>query len=249
MTPAKLNGRARVLVVADRPLSEMVRSTLDHGLYDVVTESRRSAATARLRDWRPHLVIVDVHLGDGDASSLIGALLGRHRTPTIVITARGDLETKLAAFENGADDFIVAPVSPEELVARALALMRRTYGEGVPLVAVIRSGSLEIDLLGRTVRSGGSPVHLTAIERAMLHLLASSPGVTLAREAILDAIWGADHVAGSNLVDRHVRNLRVKLQDDWREPRFIETVPGEGYRFLALVEDPHRGRGGLARTP
>ena len=162
-------------------------------------------------------------------------MIGGRPIPTIVLTERGDLKTKLRAFEQGADDFITVPVSPEELVARTLALMRRTYGSAVPFVPVINVGGLELDLLNQHAKSGSSVLHLTAIEQALLYLLASNPGKTLDREVILDALWGADYVAESNLVDRHVRNLRVKLKNNWRRPRFIATVPGKGYRFLASV--------------
>ena len=155
--------------------------------------------------------------------------------PSIVVTDRGDLKTKLDAFERGADDFLSIPMIPDELIARVHAVMRRTYGQGMPIVPAIHVGDLEIDLLEREVRSGSHRARLTDIEQALLYFLASNAGKTLAREAILDALWGDDYVAESNLVDRHVRNLRVKLHDDWRRPRFIRTVPGKGYRFIATT--------------
>jgi DNA-binding response OmpR family regulator len=230
---AQLQGPARVLVVADAPLSDLVKMTLNHGMYEVETTAKRASAEERKRAWKPHMLIVDVALRDGDARFLIGEVVRGQRIPTIVLTARGDLKTKLDAFERGADDFITVPFSPEELVARALALMRRTYGEAVPFVPVITLGALEIDLLNQHVRAGSRTLRLTAMEQALLYLLASNPGTILDRELILDTIWGADFIAESNLVDRHVRNLRVKLRDSWRSPRYIETVAGKGYRFLA----------------
>jgi len=224
-----------VLVVADAPLSDVVRLTLNHGVYTCETTARVAEARQLERELKPHLLIVDIDLVEGDASELIGGVIGGRPIPTIVLTERGDLKTKLRAFEQGADDFITVPVSPEELVARTLALMRRTYGSAVPFVPVINVGGLELDLLNQHAKSGSSVLHLTAIEQALLYLLASNPGKTLDREVILDALWGADYVAESNLVDRHVRNLRVKLKNNWRRPRFIATVPGKGYRFLASV--------------
>ena len=228
----KLSGAARVLVVADPPLSDVVRLTLNHGVYTVESTATLAEATSLERDFRPHLLILDIDLKEGDATALLGKIVGGRPLPTIVLTERGDLKTKLAAYEHGADDFITVPVSPEELVARTLSLMRRTYGMAVPFVPVINVGGLELDLLNQRVKSGSSILHLTAIEQALLYLLASNPGQTLSRESILDALWGADYVAESNLVDRHVRNLRVKLKNNWRRPRFIGTVPGKGYRFL-----------------
>ena len=230
-----LRGPARVLVVADPPLSDVVKLALNHGVYTVTATARIAEAEDLRRSWKPHLLVVDIELEEGDASALVGEIIGGRRIPTIVLTERGDLKTKLAAFEHGADDIVTVPISPEELVARALALMRRTYGEAVPLVPTITVAGLEIDLLNRQVRSGSSILHLTAMEQALLYLLASNPGKTLSRESILDALWGSDYIAESNLVDRHIRNLRVKLKNSWRRPRFIGTVPGRGYRFLAVI--------------
>ena len=210
----------------------MVRLTLNHGVYDVEVTTQPREAEQLILDLCPHLLIVDIDVIDGGAKRLVGRRLAGQPIPTIVLTERGDLKTKLDAFEQGADDFLTIPVSPEELVARTIALMRRAYGVTVPFVPVIKVGGLAIDLLNRRVKSGSSTLHLTAIEWGLLYLLASNPEKTLDRETILDALWGADYLAESNLVDRHVRNLRVKLKNSWRRPRFIETVPGKGYRFL-----------------
>jgi DNA-binding response OmpR family regulator len=125
------------------------------------------------------------------------------------------------------------PLAPEELLARVLVLTRRTYGDEVKLTPVIRVGELEIDILNREVRCGDTTLHLTSVEQSLLYLLAANPGELLSRDRIMDALWGADYVAGSNVVDRHIRNLRTKLQDDWHQPKFIDTVPGHGYRFIA----------------
>jgi DNA-binding response OmpR family regulator len=231
-TRSPFTGPARVLVVADQPLAGVIALALNHGVYDVKLVDGVEDAVAQRKTWRPHLLIVDVDLRAGDPSALIGVADGNARVPTIVLAERGDLRTKLNAFDSGADDFLAVPISPEELVARALALMRRTYGDAIPFVPVIKVGGLEIDLLNQVVRSGSSSLHLTSIEQALLYLLASRPGETMDRESILDALWGSDYVAESNLVDRHIRNLRVKLKNNWRRPRYIATVPGKGYRFL-----------------
>jgi DNA-binding response OmpR family regulator len=99
----------------------------------------------------------------------------------------------------------------------------------------IKVGELEIDILKRTVRTGTSELHLTSLEQALLYLLAANAGRVVTREEILDTLWGVDYVAESNVVDRQIRNLRTRLQDDWRQPRFIVTVPGRGYRFQSTV--------------
>jgi len=120
-----------------------------------------------------------------------------------------------------------------------LALTRRTYGDAVPFAPAIKVAGLEIDLLEQRVKAGASEVRLTSLELSLLYLLASNPGQTLARDEILDALWGADYVAESNVVDRHIRNLRKKLRENGRRPRFIGTVPRKGYRFLGRSDRLH----------
>jgi DNA-binding response OmpR family regulator len=131
---------------------------------------------------------------------------------------------------------LTVPFSPEELLARIVVITRRAYGPGSGVVSTIRMGDIEIDILNRQVRAGRSILHLTALDQSLLYVLAANAGRVLTREEILDAVWGPDFVAESNIVDRHIRVLRAKLQNDWRRPRFIATVPGRGYRFVATME-------------
>jgi len=104
----------------------------------------------------------------------------------------------------------------------------------VTFTPVVKLGELEIDVLNRTVRAGISELHLTSLEQSLLYLLAANAGRVVSREEILDTLWGVDYVAESNVVDRQIRNLRALLQDDWRKPRFIATIPGRAYRFLPM---------------
>ena len=124
------------------------------------------------------------------------------------------------------------PFSPEELLARSIVITRRATGTDLPLIPTITLGEMEIDILSREVRTGTSVIHLSGIEQSLLYLLASRGGRVVTRDEILDAVWGTDFVAESNIVDRHIRSLRIKLQNDYRHPRFIATVPGRGYRFI-----------------
>jgi len=232
---SRLRGPGRIMVVAHEPLASMVALTLNHGVFEVRKADDVSEAKREIHE-RPHLIIVDVDM-DGDPMGLIGSRVGPGRMiPSIALTRRGDLQAKLAAFDRGADDIITVPVSPEELVARVFAIMRRTYGEAVQFVPRIKVRELEIDMLNRRVRAGTSRLHLTAIEQALLYLLASNPGRIVSREEILDSLWGNDYTSESNVVDRHVRNLRIKLKNSWRRPRYIATVPGKGYRFLSTAD-------------
>ena len=234
-----LSKTARVLLVVDQPvLARVIALALSHGPYMMQVAATEDETVAALRSWPPHLAIVDMDLVNG-------ALLERFgteettlvRLPVIALTRRGDLATKLAAFAQGVDDILTVPFSPEEFVARTLALMRRTYREEFPFKPVLRLGELEIDILHRCVRVAGHELQLTALDQSLLYLLAANAGRVMSRDEILDHLWGVDFMAESNVVDRHVRNLRAKLQNNWRRPRYIATVPGHGYRFVPTTEE------------
>jgi DNA-binding response OmpR family regulator len=226
----------RALVLVDRPLiAGLVELTLNHGLFQVRAASNLAEADAILEAWFPHLAVIDM---DHDDSVALLAHLGASKTftpsktPILALTRRGDLATKLNAFDLGVDDILTMPFSPEELLARSIVITRRATGNNPALIPTIRLGEMEIDIVKREIRAGTSVVHLTGIEEQLLYLLASRSGQVVTREEILDGVWGTDFVAESNLVDRHIRSLRIKLQNDYRRPRFIATVPGAGYRFV-----------------
>jgi DNA-binding response OmpR family regulator len=230
----------RVLVLTEqRLLAEMVKLTLNHGVYLAREAKDLGEATAILNEWEPRLAVVEMDSAGDQFVRRIGHAQqgGRPRIPILALTRRGDLKTKLAAFDQGADDIMTVPISPEELLARVLVITRRSLGESVSLKPVLKLGELEIDILNRRVRVGSSELHLTALEQSLLYLLAANAGQVLTRDEIMDAIWGVDFAAESNVVDRHIHGLRAKLQNGWRNPRYIATVPGEGYRFLPALSE------------
>jgi two-component system, OmpR family, alkaline phosphatase synthesis response regulator PhoP len=237
----------RALVLHDRQLVvDLIELTLNHGLF--VVRAARSLAEAEtiLSEWRPHMTVID--MDHDDSTALLHRLcasntLKRSATPVLGLTRRGDLKTKLKAFDLGVDDILTMPFSPEELLARSIVITRRATGTTRPIIPTIKLGEIEIDIVNRQVRAGDSVVHLSGIEQSLLYLLASRGGRVVTRDEILDAIWGTDFVAESNIVDRHVRSLRIKLQDDYRHPRFIATVPGQGYRFIPIFSNLGWGGG------
>ena len=187
-----------------------------------------------------------------DSTALLGRLGAADRptqrtTPALGLTRRGELKTELHAFDLGVDDILTMPFSPEELLARAVGITRRASGTGLPIIPTIRLGEIEIDILSREVRTGNSVIHLSSIEQSLLYLLASRGGQVVTRDEILDAVWGTDFVAESNIVDRHIRSLRIKLQNDYRHPRFIATVRSHGYRFIPTFTSA--GWDGLPASP
>ena len=228
-------------MVLERPMiADLIKLTLNHGVYATRAVATVNDVEASVADWQPHLVILDMDLNGTQVINLLNSGAGGGgRLPVIGLTRRGDLRNKLAAFDAGVDDILTVPFAPEELLARVIALLRRSYSDAVTFTPVIKIGQLEIDILKRTVRAGTSELHLTSLEQSLLYLLAANAGRVVTREEILDTLWGADYVAESNVVDRQIRNLRARLQNDWREPRFIATVPGRGYRFLpTFTETP-----------
>ena len=154
------------------------------------------------------------------------------RVPVIALTRRNDLKTKLEAFEQGVDDVLALPFAPEELLARVVAITRRAHRMVVPISPVLKVADLEIDIMNRKVRSHGHELHLTTLEMNLFYLLVANARTAMSRDEIMEYLWGADYAADSNVVDRHIRNLRLKLRNDWRRPKYIFTVPGRGYSFL-----------------
>ncbi len=167
-------GPVRLLIVLDRPtIEEMIKLTLNHGVYMTRTALTGAAAIAVLDEWQPHLVIFDADLNGQKVMqhAAANAVTGT-RLPAIALTRRGDLRTKLAAFDWGVDDILTIPFAPEELLARVVALLRRSYSDAVTFTPVIHLGDLKIDILNRTVRVGTSELHLTSLEQS----IATIPG-------------------------------------------------------------------------
>jgi two-component system KDP operon response regulator KdpE len=236
--PPPSDRAVRVLIaLGDVALANTVDFTLRHGAFVRRFAATLDEAKAALRDWKPHLLILDIDLEAGAGIQLIDDARANAPIAVIALTRRSDLRGKLDAFERGADDYIGIPFVPDDLVARVRAVLRRAHGSAGQLVPSLRIGDLEIDVLNRKVVAGDHELHLTSLEQALLYLLAANAGSILTREQILDALWGTDFVIESNVVDRHVRALRAKLQNDWHKPRYIETVTGSGYRFVPAPDE------------
>lgn len=231
----------RALVFHDRPLVvDLIGLTLNHGMFLVRAAPDVAEAQRLVALWRPHMALVDMERNDAlDVLHMLGAsgALQSSKVPILGLTSRNDLATKLRAFELGVDDILSTPFSPQELLARSIVIVRRASGGEWPIMPTIRSADVEIDVLARQIRIGNKVVALSAIEQSLLYVLAGSGGRVVTRDEILDAVWGTNFAAESNIVDSHVRALRNKLGDDYRHPRFIATVPGRGYRFVLTFSD------------
>ncbi len=175
------------------------------------------------------LVVLDVMLPGLDGFEVCRVIRRTSQVPVVMLTARTDLTDVVAGLELGADDYVTKPFRGPELVARARAVLRRaTADEGAP---VICAADLRIDAAGFRVTRSGTPVDLTATEFRLLLELAQSPGRVLSREHLLQRVWGYDYLGDSRLVDMAVKRVRDKLGDDPRQPTYVTTVRGAGYRF------------------
>jgi two-component system alkaline phosphatase synthesis response regulator PhoP len=223
-----------VLVLLDSPmLVELVSLTLNHGLCTVCTAETAEQVAESLSEWQPHLLLLDMAL---DGLAILQQIKTKRvvdPTPLVMgLVGQVDLRSKLSAFDAGVDDILTVPFAPEELLARVIALLRRSrLSTPMTIAPVITVGALEIDIVNRTVRTGGTKLRLTPLELALLYVLAANSGRVLRRGEILDALWGNDHSAETDVADQYVRRLRARLHSGRRERPFIATVPGGGYRF------------------
>jgi two-component system response regulator ArlR len=233
-----------VLVLTDQHLiTEMVRLTLNHGVFETRVTKHADDAWSVIKKRNPQRAVVDMDSGgDHVLRRLVTEFPGQAPClPILALTGRDDLRTKLAAFDHGVDNYMTIPISPGELLARIIVITRRSIGRSVPINPVIWIGEMEINILHRQMRAGTSELQLTGLEQSLLYFLAANAGEIVTREEILDALWGVDFVAESNVVDRYVRSLRIKLQNDWRKPRFIKTVPGQDYRYIPIFTEQQTG--------
>jgi DNA-binding response OmpR family regulator len=220
----------RILVVDDEPpLVELVRGYLAREGFEILTAVDGPAAVQMVRDESPDVVVLDVMLPGFDGLEVCRQIRAFSDAYVLMLTARGEEIDRVVGLTVGADDYLVKPFSPRELVARVKALLRRSRSTGSHL-GVLPAG-LAFDSERHEVSVDGSAVWLTTTEFDLLATLAGDPGVVIARSRLLDRVWGAEFVADDHLVDVHIGNLRRKLGDDPASPRFIETIRGVGYRL------------------
>jgi DNA-binding response OmpR family regulator len=221
----------KILVVDDEmKIARLVKDYLSEAGFDVALASTGPAAVAAVRSDRPDLVVLDLGLPGMDGYDVTRAIRGGGSSiPIIMLTARSEETDRIVGLELGADDYVVKPFSPRELVARVKAVLRRTGGEVG--TETIRAGDLVISLPHRTVERAGERIELTTSEFELLRVLASSPGRVFTRGQLLDAIRGVSFESYERAIDAHIKNLRKKLEPDPRHPTYVLTVYGVGYKF------------------
>jgi DNA-binding response OmpR family regulator len=220
--------RVRILVVDDEPpIVELVRGYLERDGYEVLVAADGPSAIQSARAVGPDVIVLDLMLPGLDGIEVCRQVRTFSDAYILMLTARAEEVDRIVGLSVGADDYLVKPFSPRELVARVKALLRRPRTS----VAATLPAGLEIDEARHQVRVDGTLVELTATEFGILAALARDPGVVVSRSALLDRVWGPAFVGDDHLVDVHVANLRRKLVDDPAAPRFVETVRAVGYRL------------------
>lgn len=228
--------RYRILVVDDEPeLRHMIGRYLQAEGFDVDQAADGAAAISRLHDSPVDLVLLDVGLPGIDGFEVLRTIRSRSDVAVIMLTARTEEVDRIVGLTVGADDYVTKPFSPRELVARIRAVLRRGRGTVHPDSSeALTFKGITLDPTRREVHCDGVEVDLTALEFDLLSSLASAPGRVFTRRQLLERVWGWDYFGTERVVDVHIGNLRKVLADDAANPRFIATVRGVGYKFVAL---------------
>jgi len=220
--------RAKVLVVDDdAALSEMLTIVLRNEGFESRVCATGDRALADFRDYRPDLVLLDLMLPGKDGIDVCREIRAESGVPIVMLTARNDTIDIVVGLESGADDYIVKPFKPKELVARIRARVRR-FEEPHPESLTI--GDLAIDVAGHSVTRDEKPIGLTPLEFDLLVCLARKPWQVFTREVLLEQVWGYRHAADTRLVNVHVQRLRAKVEHDPENPEIVVTVRGVGYK-------------------
>ena len=228
----------RILLVEDEAQTRsVVEAYLERDGYWVTAAADGARALEAFGEHRYDAIVLDLNLPEVSGEEVCRRIRDVSDVPIIMLTAKGAEEERIAGLDLGADDYLVKPFSPRELTARVRALLRRAHAESEPQRSRVSYGALEIDLAGHKVFVEGGEVDLTASEYKLLTTLSRYPGRVYSRMELVEKVLGYDFEGYERAIDSHVKNLRAKLDDDPKEPRFIHTVFGVGYRFESPGEE------------
>ena len=220
--------RGRVLVVDDDPaLAEMLGIVLRSEGFEPYFVADGERAMAAFRQTKPDVVLLDIMLPGKDGLEVCRAIRAESGVPIVMLTARTDTIDVVLGLESGADDYVVKPFKPKELIARVRARLRRNEEVGPETLNI---GDVEIDVAGHRVTRGDQQIALTPLEFDLLVALARKPRQVFTREVLLEQVWGYRHAADTRLVNVHVQRLRAKVERDPEQPEVVLTVRGVGYK-------------------
>lgn len=227
----------KILIADDEPkILQMVSAYLEAAGYSVITAPNGALALDAFRAGTPDCVVLDINMPELDGLDVAREIRKTADVPIIFLTARAEETDRIIGLELGADDYVVKPFSPRELVARVKAVLRRVPRESVAGIEKdsdqIRCGDVVVDCVKRSVLVRGEPVELTKVQFDLLRTLIAEPGRVFPRAALLETTMGSTFEGYERTVDAHIKNLRKALADDGDSPRYIGTVRGVGYKFL-----------------
>src|SRR3982751_3202189 len=223
-----LATKGRVLVVDDdASLAEMLTIVLRQEGFDGRVVTRGDLALEAFHDYRPDVVLLDLMLPGKDGIDVCREIRAESGVPIVMLTAKGDTVDVVLGLESGADDYIVKPFKPKEVVARVRARLRRT---DEPAPEMLQIADVSIDVAAHEVRRGDEKISLTPLEFDLLVALARKPRTVFTRETLLESVWGYRHAADTRLVNVHVQRLRSKVEIDPEHPQVVVTVRGIGYK-------------------
>jgi DNA-binding response OmpR family regulator len=235
-----MTSKHKILLVDDEPaITTNLAAFLQRSGFMTEVASDGIKALDKIETGDPDLIVLDVLMPKMDGREVLRSLRqSGNWIPVILLTQVGEAYERAMALEEGADDYLNKPFEPHELVARIRAVLRRTRPGQRPLSATwtLVSGELHFDRHARRAHFQGKELALTPKALSLLEYLMTHPDELVSRERLLDVVWGWDYPVGSRAVDTRVAEIRRALSDDATQPRFIETVPGQGYRYLAEVE-------------
>jgi two-component system alkaline phosphatase synthesis response regulator PhoP len=222
---------AHILVVDDEArIAAIARDYLERAGFSVATAGSGTDALAAVRARRPDLIVLDLGLPSLDGLDVTRAIRKQSNVPIIMLTARVDERDKLIGLELGADDYVTKPFSPRELVARVRAIFRRIEYASPPR-DLVRVKDVEVDRTRMQASVAGRPIDLTSTEFELVATLAEQPGRVFTRAQLLDAVRGTAVESFDRAIDAHIKNIRRKIEPDSRNPRYVLTVHGIGYKF------------------
>ena len=225
----------KVLIIEDeRRISNFLCTVLKANSYDVISAVTGNDACAVINSHCPDVIILDLGLPDMDGTEILRSVRKWSSMPIIVVSARSSEKDKVTALELGADDYITKPFSPSELTARIDAVYRRVSMSFIKeeKTPVIRSGPFELNLKSRTVSKNGVPIDLTQVEYQILEYFMNNQNTALDRSSILTHIWGENYFGDDKIVDVNIRRIRMKIEDEPSNPKYISTIWGFGYKWL-----------------
>lgn len=230
----KMDGKLRILIVDDeQKVLNVIEAYLIKEGFQILTSTDGEDALNKFNNEQIHLIILDLMLPKMSGEEVCSKIRATSSVPIIMLTAKAEEDNKIDGLTIGADDYITKPFSNRELVSRVKALIRRTYRDNNPLaeILIINNGDLEINIEKMLIKKQGKTITLTSNEFKILIALLTNPGQIFSREQLVNKAFGIEYDSFDRTVDTHIKNIRQKIEDDHKNPKYIISIYGMGYKF------------------